>query len=91
MSPLLAPGGCSVQQSTLCLWLLHGACLASLTQKVRHLTGETLRPSGPSAPLGDGRMVNGLFSALFPRRLEQNSIKSIPAGAFTPYKKLKRM
>jgi hypothetical protein len=42
---------------------------------------------GPCWQVGDNR----LFSALFSRRLEQNSIKSIPAGAFTQYKKLKRM
>lgn len=45
----------------------------------------------PQRSLGGKWLVNCLFSALLSRRLEQNSIKSIPAGAFTQYKKLKRM
>lgn len=57
MSPLLAPGRCSMQQNTR-LWLLHGACRASLTQNVHHLVGETLLPSEPSATPGEGRTVH---------------------------------
>uniref|UniRef100_A0A8C9Q5F9 Slit homolog 3 protein n=1 Tax=Spermophilus dauricus TaxID=99837 RepID=A0A8C9Q5F9_SPEDA len=91
----------TIGQFTLCMAPVHlrGFNVADVQKKECVCSGELFpQPSLKHAaqagawhrrsPIGGGLMES---SALFSRRLEQNSIRSIPAGAFTQYKKLKRI